>query len=415
MIELVHEPHVGPVEIPVPNYTHLRRLTDAGGLYEHAEGTTPRREHGYCLDDVARALVVVSREQDVPELDDLREQYLAFVLSAQEPDGRFHNRRLLDLSWPDPASVEDCWGRALWGLGTAVARVPQLRERALEAFDRGVGLRSPHRRAMAFAALGASEVLAVLPGHKQARALMTAAAIAIGEPTSDKAWRWPEPRLSYANAVLPEALLAVGAALDSPSIKADGLRLLGWLLDAQTRDGHLSVVPAGGRGPGEPLPAFDQQPIEAATVAAACARATGSRAAAGAEGSSSPRSGSSAATTWARMYDPITGGCCDGLEDRPQPEPGGRIDPRVSSRDEAGKVPGVAPAREGPELDEERRVTRSRVTQCVKRTGIILKPYPRGAPRPFVPGQELANESRIRASGSSRGSRRCPRTRSMRP
>ncbi|HEX8495828.1 MAG TPA: hypothetical protein VF661_01435, partial [Actinomycetales bacterium] len=176
MMELVREPQGVRVELPVPSYTHLRRLTDAGGLHEHAEGRIPRWEHGYCLDDVARALLVVCREPAAAELDDLREQYLTFVLAAQEPDGRFHNRRQLDLSWPDAASVEDCWGRALWGLGTAVARVPHLRERALEAFDRGVGLRSPHRRAMAFAALGAAEVLAVLPQHKQARALLAAAA-----------------------------------------------------------------------------------------------------------------------------------------------------------------------------------------------------------------------------------------------
>ena len=126
---------------------------------------------------------------------------------------------------------------------------------------------------MAFAALGAAEVLAVLPQHKKARALMTAVAIAVGRPATDKAWPWPEPRLSYANAVLPEALLAAGAVLDSPSLVADGLGLLGWLLDRQTPDGHLSVVPAGGRGPGEVLPAFDQQPIEVAALADACARA----------------------------------------------------------------------------------------------------------------------------------------------
>jgi len=124
VIELVRAPHLTRVEIPGPTYTHLRRLTDTGGLYEHAEGVVPRREHGYCLDDVARALVVVCRDDEAPELDDLREHYLAFVLAAQEPDGRFHNRRLPDLTWSDPASVDDCWGRGLWGLGTAVARAP---------------------------------------------------------------------------------------------------------------------------------------------------------------------------------------------------------------------------------------------------------------------------------------------------
>jgi hypothetical protein len=273
VIELVRTPQVARGEIPAPIFRHLRRLTDAGGLYEHAEGVTPRREHGYCLDDVARALMVVCREEHAAELDDLREQYLTFVLAAQEPDGRFHNRRQPDLTWSDRASVEDCWGRALWGLGTAVARVPHLHERALAGFDAGCVLRSPDRRAMAFAALGAAEVLAVLPNHREARALMTAAAIAVGRPAVDEAWRWPEPRLSYANAALPEALLAAGAVLDSPSLVADGLRLLGWLLDEQSRDGHLSVVQAGGRGPGEADPAFDQQPIEVAALADACARA----------------------------------------------------------------------------------------------------------------------------------------------
>ena len=52
---------------------------------------------------------------------------------------------------------------------------------------------------------------------------------------------------------------------------ADGLGLLDWLLDRQTRDGHLSVVPVGGWGPGDTEPAFDQQPIEVAALADACA------------------------------------------------------------------------------------------------------------------------------------------------
>jgi hypothetical protein len=299
----------------VPAFTHLRRLTDAGGLYEHAAGLVPRREHGYCVDDVARGLVVVCREPGA-ELDDLREHYLSFVLAAQVPDGRFHNRRHADRSWSDAPTVEDCWGRALWGLGTAVARSPRLRERAMAAFDRGAALRSPHRRSMAFAALGAAEVLDVVPQHGGATALLAAAAVTIGRPAADKAWPWPEPRLSYANAVLPEALLAAGAALDVPSLVADGLRLLGWLLDEQTRDGHLSVVPAAGRGPGELGPGFDQQPIEVAALADACARAhliAGRRRWAEAI---------ELAQSWFRgvndtdvcMYDPVGGGGCDGLE-----------------------------------------------------------------------------------------------------
>jgi hypothetical protein len=296
--------------IPSPPFTHLRRLTDAGGVYEHARGTTPRREHGYCLDDVARALVVVSRESG-PAHDDLREHYLSFVLAAQDDDGRFRNRRGTDLRFRGAPCVEDCWGRALWALG-AVARDP----RAFAAFERGARWRSPSPRTMAFAALGAAEVLSVQPAHVGALDLLAAAAAAIGRPAPGAEWPWPEPRLAYANAVLPEALLVAGDALGVPAMITDGLALLAWLIEVQTRHGHLSLVPAGGRGPHDRGAGYDQQPIEAATLANACARAhriTGeqrwldgvSRCAdwfLGANDSAKP------------LYDPVSGGGCDGLE-----------------------------------------------------------------------------------------------------
>lgn len=307
--------------VPVVRYTHLRRLTDRGGLYEHALGTTPRREHGYCVDDVARALVVVCRETG-PGEGDLVEQYLAFLLAAQAQDGRFRNRRAFDLSWQASAAegepVEDCWGRALWGLGAAVGHAPQLGGPALAAFQRAATWRSPHRRAMAFAALGAAAVVAARPGHRAALELLRDAADVIGRPASGAGWPWPEPRLSYANAALPEALIAAGAALDDPSLVTDGLDLLGWLLEVQTRDGRLSVVPVGGWGPEQigAGPGFDQQPIEVASLADACARAfalTGY-----------PRwaEGVRLAVSWflgandsgTSLHDPASGGGCDGLQ-----------------------------------------------------------------------------------------------------
>ncbi len=299
------------------SFAHLRRLTDAGGLYEHACGTAPRPEHGYCVDDVARALVVTCRESG-SDVDDLRERYLAFVLAAQLPDGRFRNRRGADLAWqdapPDTVDVEDCWGRALWGLGAAVARGSQP---ALAAFERGARWRTPHPRAMAFAAFGAADVLAVLPDHGPSLDLLRAAATVIGRPATDRAWPWPEERLTYANAAIPEALFAAGKALRDPSLVADGRRLLSWLLDVQTRDGHLSVVPVGGWGPADigNGPGYDQQPIEVAALADACARAF--------TVAGNPRwtAGLELAASWFRgandagspLLDAESGGGCDGL------------------------------------------------------------------------------------------------------
>src|SRR5438445_2123990 len=251
-------------------------MSDDTGLLEHSRGAVPRRSCGYCVDDVARGLVVVSREEHpAPEVAKLAERYLAFVAHALASDGRCHNRLGYDRRWEDDPGSCDSWGRALWGLGTAAAahRDAWVRRDALECFDVAARCRSISPRAMAFATLGAAEVLRAYPSHAGARALILDGAGTIGRRAARQAWPWPEPYLSYANAVLPEALLAAGVATADDTLLATGLDLLGWLLDTETRDDHLSLTPVGGWAPGEARPGFDQQPIEAAAIADACARA----------------------------------------------------------------------------------------------------------------------------------------------
>lgn len=261
---------------PSANFDHLFRMSDDTGLFEHARGSIPRRSHGYCLDDVARGLVVLGREPDPsPEMYQLTERYLAFTAHAQDDTGAFHNRLGYDRRWEDTAETGDWWGRALWGLGTVAARSPrpQLRHEALVCFEAGVPLRSHWPRAMAFAALGAAEILDVQPGHPAARDLLKSAVAEAGRPTDDPAWPWPERRLAYANPILTETLLIGGRHGSDDGLVEDGLRLLEWLLEIQTRDGHLSMTPSGGWRPPESRPGFDQQPIEVAALADACARA----------------------------------------------------------------------------------------------------------------------------------------------
>ena len=68
------------------SFTHLRRLSDSTGLFEHAELTERRVEHGYCVDDVARGLVVTTREPEPDETTTvLAATYQRFLASAQAP------------------------------------------------------------------------------------------------------------------------------------------------------------------------------------------------------------------------------------------------------------------------------------------------------------------------------------------
>ena len=302
---------------PGPQFDHLARMTTPLGLFEHALLTSPRVEHGYCLDDVARGLVVAVREPDPrPEVRAMVGSYLQFAVAAQDSRGTFHNRRRADGSWSDATSANDHWGRAVWAVGlTAALTGGEVREQALAVATRGMRARSPYPRAMAYAALGAVEVLRTRPAHRSAVRLLKDARSMLPQPSGDPSWPWPEPRLAYANAVLPEALLAIGATLDDQRMLQDGLLLLTWLLDTQTRGGHLSVVPAGGWQLGDPSPGFDQQPIEVAALAEACWRAhevTGDdRWLAGVVNCADWFFGANDGGT--ALYDSATGGCCDGL------------------------------------------------------------------------------------------------------
>ncbi len=304
--------------LPGPNFDHLFRLTDRRGTFEHARFAEPRPEHGYCTDDMARVLVVASREPDSDgEVNGLARVAVRFLNDAQSYAGPCRNRMDSKGRWEDEPSLEDCWGRCLWGLGTAAAHndVDLVRRLAVIQFERSAKVRSPWPRAMAFAALGAAELLSVDPGHRAAHELLTDYVKTVANPKGDANWPWPEPRLTYANAVLPDAMIAAGVALGDSTLRQQGLDLLGWLVEYETAGDHLSPTPAAGRGPDDRRPGFDQQPIEVSSLADACARA------AAIDPAAIWTDGVMAAAAWftgvndARqlMWDPETGGGFDGL------------------------------------------------------------------------------------------------------
>jgi hypothetical protein len=274
------------------NFAHLCRLSTAKGVFEHCEGAIPRPECGYCTDDVARALLAVAREPATagPEsrtLTSLAHAYLGFLVDAYRGDGRFANRRHLGGRWLDGETFDiagddqlaDASGRAVWALGEASVGLADAGQRRLasQLFDEACRFRSPWPRSTAFAVLGAGAVASADPSHVGAAMLLADAAQLVtgwSMGLESSGWPWPEPRLTYANAVLPEMLLVLGRELRLDTFVDEGLRQLGWLADVDTAPGGwLSVTPVGGWGSGEPRPGFDQQPIEVAALADASATA----------------------------------------------------------------------------------------------------------------------------------------------
>lgn len=308
------------LETPAPDFLHLIAMTDQRGTFEHALLTQPRPEHGYCSDDMARVLVVAVREPaQEPAMRTLAMLSLRFLQDALDSKGRCRNRMNRFGAWEDSPALEDAWGRTIWGLGTAISRSndPMLRHLAERGLQRAMTQRSPWLKAMAFAALGAAEVVSADPDNVTALALLADAADAMTGPRRQGRWLWPEQRLTYANATLPEAMIAAGSMLGRTPLVEHGLELLEWLLARETRGGHLSVTPAGGHGPDDVGPGFDQQPIEVSALADACVRAES------VDGNRRWAEGITAASNWFLgendsgfvMWDPATGGAFDGLEE----------------------------------------------------------------------------------------------------
>jgi hypothetical protein len=308
----------GQDPLPTATYTHLLAMTTDIGLFEHAYLRHPRIEHGYCTDDVARALaVVVCEPEPTPELEKAADVYLRFLESAVTPNGTVHNRMAVSGMWLDAPGTDDMWGRAVEGLGAAARRAPSaLQSRAFTAFLVAAQGRSVDVRASAFAAVGAADVLSVRPDSEAARDLLADCLDRLPRGVGEH-WQWPEKRLRYANATLCQALIVGGEALEDVDTLNQGLTHLAVLLGLETGPyGHLSLAGTNGRGPDDQGSLWDQQPIEAAAIAAACleaVRITGD-----------PRWAKGVSQAWAwftgdndsatAMYDPANGAGYDGLE-----------------------------------------------------------------------------------------------------
>jgi len=265
-----------------PRLDAVERMTDETGMIQHSNYAVPDRNHGYCVDDNCRALMLMHRieGEDQARADRLANVYGAFVQHAWNGElGRFRNFMGFDRQWLEAEGSEDSFGRSLWAIGAtaAEARNPNMRRWALNLFDQvaphALALGSP--RTWAFALLGADAVLRQHRDHPIAWSLVRDFGGRLLEELRRErreGWTWFEPVLAYDNARLPEALLRAGELISDDAMIAEGLAAFKWLDQRQINgDGQFRAVGTDsfGRAYANPLP-FDQQPLEAwATVDAA--------------------------------------------------------------------------------------------------------------------------------------------------
>jgi glycosyltransferase involved in cell wall biosynthesis len=328
-----------PQELPPLKLDHLHHLTDETGILQHATFTIPDYREGYTTDDNARALLVSTLLEELgnTEADKLATRYLAFLWYAFNPQTkRFRNFMDYQRNWLEEGGSDDCHGRALWALGTVLGRshMPSLHSMAGRVFQQSLLtiLETTSPRAWAFAIMGIHEYLRRLSGDRraeQAQEDLGGRLLALYQNNRQEHWLWFENGLSYCNAALSHALLLWGQSTSNSAAVEAGLETLRWLSELQRPEGETGhFVPIGSNGfypkDGERA-RFDQQPVEAQAMVSACLEAYRITA------DKYWRKEARRAFEWflgrndlnLPLYDPISGGCRDGLHpDRPNENQG---------------------------------------------------------------------------------------------
>lgn len=262
--------------LPPIDRAHLDALSDETGIWQFASGVVPHRSHGYCTDDVARALavhVLHGRALGWAAVAAPIERDLTFLAEAFDAGtGRFRNMRGANREWIPGNDSEDCHARALLGLGRLMAwhREPRttvdagtLFFRALPAADDFGALRPAAAAILATAAAVDGGFEAAAPTFRALGERLAAAFAGL-----DADWPWPEDTVTYENALLPRALLQFGERSGERAVAETALHVLEWLDRSQTSShGHFSPIGNHGWWPrGGERAQWDQQPIEAASM-----------------------------------------------------------------------------------------------------------------------------------------------------
>ena len=272
-------------DLPDIDLAHVRLMTDDTGMLQHATFDIPSYADGYCLDDNARALLLMTHVEEAGSeapsaLRTLTTRYLAFVNHAfDEQTGRFRNFMTYARAWHEGPGSDDSHGRAVWALGAVIGRSSDPGRRGLStriflgALPATLELTSP--RAWAYTLLGIDEYLRAFEADSNVaaiRAQLASRLMVRFQESQRKDWLWFEDRLTYCNGRLPQALLLSAARMGDEAMTAVAVRSLEWLVSQHlTREGAFSPIGSNGfHVNGAARATFDQQPVEACSMVSAC-------------------------------------------------------------------------------------------------------------------------------------------------
>lgn len=322
-------------KIPEVNLNHLRKMTTSFGIIQFAIINQPDLYSGYTLDDNARALVATLQQYQITrEATDLKAiyTYYNFIEYCAQPDGDFLN--YVDQHGHFTAqnydvNLEDSNGRALWALGYLISNsdiLPaDLMIKALVVFRNSLlNCKQMHStRAMAFTIKGVYYCNTRNYQYKNIYVIKQLAnrLVQMYRHEKKEGWLWFESYLTYANSILPEALLCAYLATGEILYKEIAKTTFDFLLSKIFNDNRIKVISNKGWLNNE-IPIKNpevggEQPIDVAYTILALAKFYD------VFQDADYLKKMETAFNWFLgnnhlhqiMYNPCTGGCYDGLED----------------------------------------------------------------------------------------------------
>lgn len=204
-------------QLPELNFAHIINLTNDTGIIQHALFALPNRKEGYCIDDNARALllmVLACKNKKNKTAFQLLPVYLSFVHYMQTSNGYFRNFMSYTKSIEEERGSEDSFGRTVMALGflanegtsTMLVRTgAELFSKAYPHIQELVSLRG-----IANSIIGLCQFIKYnYPDDLKVNLVITLTNKMIEKYEANKTsdWQWFEEVLTYDNAMLPLALL----------------------------------------------------------------------------------------------------------------------------------------------------------------------------------------------------------------
>jgi hypothetical protein len=241
-----------PLILPPFSLVHIKRLTDDTGIIQHANFGIPNLKEGYCLDDNARALLMVlmayRQKKDTLALD-LSPIYLSYINYMQNKDGTFRNFLSFSRNFLDVVGSEDSFGRTIWALGYLLGNAPNdayyqtgklIFFNASPNFEK---LRSV--RGIANTMVGISYYLMRNPvddSMTERLRNLSFKLIKLYEENSSSDWKWFEPLLAYDNGIMPLALLHSADILKDSKITEIALNTMNFMTEITLKNGYFSAI-----------------------------------------------------------------------------------------------------------------------------------------------------------------------------